>query len=257
MLRAAIHGPGGAWISGTKESESDEWSIVWGINTTFSAEWSSTDHEATLAELDRSIGRLASAERWIVRMAEGEALTALDAKAKQNRIPVGLGPSEVHLYVDGDPVMKSLQQQLEAAVANQVRNQQIPPQAFDKDEMLKVLARAKDYDQRPRWKVAVESREVFMAAYGDRLTTDETANHPITTGGYGSLLGIPVIVDPEIKGWEIRDGHTGEKIQFVTDPATGNRYWFPGHNTLFLGGESNAETGTDGDRSREQAEDAG
>jgi hypothetical protein len=256
MLTAAIHGPGGAWISGTKESETEDWSIVWGINTTFSAEWSSTDHKAALEELDRNIGRLASAKTWIRYMANGAALTALDEKARQERDPIRRGYVNFKLTGSVDPMMESIQKTINATLAKFP----VPPQAFDKDEMLRALERAKTYDQRPRWQVAVESREVFMAAYGDKLTSDETANHPITTGGYGSLFGIPVIVDPEIKGWEIRDEQTGEKIQFVTDAATGNRYYFDRiiHPSSFVtGGEQNGETGTGDHGSREQAEDAG
>lgn len=226
MLTAAINGPGGAWISGTKPA--DKWVIVWGINSVASAELESTSAKAILDCLDRSIGQLAAAQRWIANLTRSRIMleALLERKAAEPK-KVLTGPGSVDFAMTGsvDPMLEQIQSSVNRMIAAQARI--IPPQAFDKDAMLKVIQQAKTYDSKPRWMVAVESREVFMAAYGDRLEHGTPSGRMEgLTGTYGSLLGVKVIVDPEIKGWEFRDEQTGEKIPFVDDPATDARYYF-------------------------------
>jgi hypothetical protein len=262
MLAAAINGPGGAWISGTKPA--GRWVIVWGINSVASAEMESTSAERILECLDRSIGQLQNAQRWIANLMSSRIMleAMLERKAAEPK-KVLIGPGSVDFAMTGsvDPILDQIQSSVDRMIAAQLRI--VPPQPFDKDALLKVIEKAKTYDSKPRWMVAVESRDVFMAAYGDKLNWPEISQPweaGQVRGSNGSLLGVKVIVDPEIKGWEFRDEQTGDKIPFVDNPATGDRYYFNDPEMFRFytgkGGERHGEAVTGSDGVGNEAEDS-
>jgi hypothetical protein len=230
-LGAQLDGPGGAFIRSIRASRGEEMKITFHIWTD-EVDISETSASAVLDEISNHLSDLNKGLHWLAAVgADMESLKrTLLAKERQ----FGSIIDEQVSVAIKDIYSEMINQQLADTFRIQaMRYAPPPPMAFDKSQMMKVVAEARaiarkaGLDPVNRWMLAVRSVNEVWKMFPHAEPSDEDPNLDPEGGVYGHLQGLKVTIDPDIEGWELRDSITGEKIQFVENPdQPGVRYYF-------------------------------
>lgn len=251
-LFAQIDGPGGAYITSSRWSKSEEMSISFridqpevDINKPVSAD--------ARQELGRRIRELQRADYWLAGMSSD---------------PVGLKRAlaqveRTHPSIDariGDSIRKLYDDRLMREINNGLfRTMQVPPAdipiAFSKAKLIETVEKARhwareaSWDPAHRFMLAVQNADLVWEIFPDAKREDDpntvyptdavrAPERTVSGGTYGLMMGIKVIVDSDMADkWELRDSETGDKIRFVENPdQPGTRYYF---DPRIFGGDVN------------------
>jgi hypothetical protein len=241
-LTATLQGPGGAFITSSRGSKSEEMSISFQINQPEIRLSKLTSVEVRYA-LGRYIRDLQSAERWLAFVAAdpvGLKRTLAAAEVAHGAIDQAVATEIQKLY--DDRLLREIDNRL-------FRTMQAPPAeipiAFSKEKLIETISEARRWarqlgaDPVNRFMLAVQHADLVWDIFPDAKPDEDLAQtlvgdevrmpqHTPTGGSYGRMMGLKVIVDPEMTDkWELRDGRTGDKIRFVENPdEPGKRYYF-------------------------------
>jgi hypothetical protein len=241
-LKAQLDGPGGAYITSSRWSKSEEMSI------SFRVDQPEIDINKPVCrdarhELQRRTYDLRHASNWLARMAADPILLKRELARVEREHPSlspRIGDSIRELY--DEHLMREINTSLTRRMAQPVEI----PIAFSREKLIETInnarriAREASMEPINRFMLAVNHADRVGEIFNLRDDEDDDAVYPadevrapvstLSGGTYGLMMGLRVVVDPEMEDkWELRDSQTGDKVRFVENPEQpGVRYYFDG-----------------------------